>query len=274
MSLQGEGMRSTRRPVTIALIAFVFLSFTPKNAQSDAIRLNWIVDGPLLGAGIVYAGIGELLLPRLTPPWGPLGAPDISQVNLLDRSAMFSYSHPLDLASTILELSAAGLPAVFTLIVDPGDFIPLAVVYGEAISLAVGTKNLLNYLIPRYRPYMYEGGAPGVDSLEDDRSFPSGHTTVVFAAATAGVTLFAMYAPDSPYFIPYTVISYSLAAATASFRVLSGMHFTTDVITGAVLGSLFGFLVPYFHEKVSTQQTSSGFRVDVRGDGVLLGYSY
>lgn len=268
-------MRLTRRPLLIALFVCMLLSFMPRDAQSDAIRLNWAVDGPLLGAGIVYAGIGELLLPRLPPPWGPLGPADISQVNQFDRSAMFAYSHPLDLASTILEFSAAGLPAVFTLIVDPGDFLPLAVVYGEAISLAVGTKNLLNYLIPRYRPYMYEGGAPGVDPIEDDRSFPSGHTTVVFAAATAGVTLFAMYAPDSPYFIPYTVISYGLAATTASFRVLSGMHFTTDVITGAVLGSLFGFLVPYLHEKVSsTKETRSGFRVDVRGDGVLLGWSY
>jgi membrane-associated phospholipid phosphatase len=247
---------------------------TPKSAQADAIQLNWAVDGPLLAGGVVLAGVGEFVLPHLAPPWGPLGTPDISQVNAIDRSIMFSYSHPLDLTSTILEFSTAGLPLAFALIMDSKDILPIGVVYVESISLALATKNLLNYLIPRYRPYVYEGGAPGVDPLEDDRSFPSGHTTVVFAAATAGVTLYAIYAPDSPYFIPFIIGSYGLAAATASLRVLSGMHFTTDVLAGAALGSVFGFLVPFLHQRVSSMQDKTGFRIDVGAESMMVSYAY
>lgn len=257
------------------VVGVFFLFLQPRLSRADAIKLNWAIDGPLLGAGIVYAGVGEFLLPRLSRPGGPLPTADISQVNGFDRALMFSYSRPLDVTSTVLEFGAAGLPLLFALAVDTGDFIPLAVVYGEAVSLAVGTKNIINYLVPRWRPYVYEGGASGVDAVEDDRSFPSGHTTVVFAAATAGVTLFAIYAPDSPYFIPYAVISYSLAAATASLRIFAGMHFTTDVLTGAAIGSLFGFFVPYLHEKIASKRDGSvGFHVDMRPDGVLLGYAY
>ncbi len=262
-----------RAGVIVVLVCAICFS-APKTAHAEPIQLNWAVDGPLLAGGLVLAGVGEFVLPHLAPPGGPLGPADINQVNAFDRSIMFSYSHPLDLTSTILEFGTAGLPLVFALAMDSKDILPLGVVYVESVSLALAAKNLLNYLVPRYRPYVYEGGAPGVDSIEDDRSFPSGHSTVVFAAATAGVTLYAMYAPDSPYFIPFTIVSYTLATATASLRVLSGMHFVTDVITGAAIGSAFGFLVPFLHQKLSASQQSTGFRLDIGAEDVSLSYAY
>lgn len=78
----------------------------------------------------------------------------------------------------------------------------------------------------------------------------------------------------SPYFIPFTVVSYGLAAATASLRVLSGMHFTTDVLAGAALGSAFGFLVPFLHQRTASMQEKTGFRIDVGADGVMLSYAF
>jgi membrane-associated phospholipid phosphatase len=270
--IQGEGMRNTKGPWIIVLVICGLLAAGTSSATADSIRLDWAVDGPLLGGGVALAGIGELLLPKLPPPWGPLGAPDISQVNPFDRSIMFSYSHPLDLASTILEYSMAGLPLAFALIVDSGDILPLGVVYVESISLALAAKNLLNYLIPRYRPYMYEGGAPGVDSSENDLSFPSGHSTIVFAAATAGVTLFAIYSPGSPYFLPFAIASYTLATATASLRVLCGMHFATDVIIGAALGAAFGYIVPTLHARASSRQ--AGLHINATMDRLSLSYVY
>ncbi|MGO9308956.1 MAG: phosphatase PAP2 family protein [Spirochaetia bacterium] len=39
----------------------------------------------------------------------------------------------------------------------------------------------------------------------------------------------------------------SLAALTASLRVFSGMHFMTDVIVGAVLGTAIGIALPLIH---------------------------
>ena len=274
-SIQKWEERFLKKPSgKIVLFLIGMLALAPRAVQADEIKLNWLVDGPLLAGGIILAGVGEFVLPHLSPPFGSLGPADISQVNAFDRAIMFPYSHPIDLASTVLEYSTAGLPLVFALAFDSKDILPLGVVYLESISLALAAKNLLNYFIPRYRPYVYEGGAPGVDPVENDLSFPSGHSTIVFAAATAGVTLYAIYAPDSPYFVPFVVGSYALAATTATLRVFAGMHFTTDVLTGAVIGSAFGFLVPYLHQRISSRQGDIGFRMDVGINEISLGYAY
>jgi membrane-associated phospholipid phosphatase len=38
-----------------------------------------------------------------------------------------------------------------------------------------------------------------------------------------------------------------LAATVGTLRVLSGKHFPTDVLTGAVVGSALGWLIPELH---------------------------
>jgi len=217
----------------------------PSPVLAGPLPLDPWIDGPLLGGGIALAAVGELVLPGLPPPGGPLGAPDVLTVNTFDRAAMApTYSRSMDLASTVGELTAFLFPVAVGLLADPGDALPLGAVYLESVSLAMGVKNLVNYFVPRYRPYVYTGGAENVDPLEVDRSFPSGHTTFAFAAATAGVVLFDAYAPRSPYLVPFAIASYGIAAATATLRVTSGMHFVTDVVVGALIGAMFGYLVP------------------------------
>ena len=232
-----------RRAGSIGLLVSVLLALSPA-AHAAPIRLDPFVDGPLLGGGVLLTGVGEFLLPRLPPPGGPLGAPDLLQVNPLDRAAMARYSRAEELASTVTEYAAFALPVAVAIVGDWSDALPLGAVYLESITLALGAKNLVNYLVPRYRPYVYEGGAEFVDPLEVDRSFPSGHATAAFASATAGVVLFAAYAPNSPYLVPFAVVTFGLAAATATLRVTSGMHFVTDVLVGALIGSLLGYAIP------------------------------
>jgi len=233
-----------RRGFAAALLSCALLASSPA-VPAASIQLAPVVDGPLLGGGIVLAGVGELLLPRLPPPGGPLPAPDILRVGALDRSLMAPrYSRAMDLASTVAEYSTFALPVAVGLLADPHDSLAMGAVYLESVTLAMGAKNLVNYLVPRYRPYVYTGGAENVDPLEADRSFPSGHATFAFASATAGVVLFAAYAPRSPYLVPFAIASYGMAAATATLRVTSGMHFATDVVTGALIGTLFGYALP------------------------------
>ncbi len=267
-----------RTPVAIRglFLSALLTVLAPAAAQAEVPGLDWRIDGPVLGAGVLLVGAGELLLPELPPPWGPLPSPDLSTVNALDRAAMFPYSHTLDLASTVLEYGTPAATLALVFLAAPfDDALPLAVVYLESISLAVGVKNVVNYLLPRWRPYLYEGGAPGVPASEDHRSFPSGHTTLAFAAATAGVTLFSRYAPDSPWFIPFVVTSYGLAAATGTLRVAAGMHFVTDVLTGAAIGTLFGWAVPTLHDRlVSARENRMGLGLDIGAQGVMLSWSY
>lgn len=64
-------------------------------------------------------------------------------------------------------------------------------------------------------------------------SFPSGHTTVAFAAAT----VFALEYRDKPL---YPIIAYSAASLIGLSRITENKHWVTDVFVGAALGYLTG----------------------------------
>lgn len=90
----------------------------------------------------------------------------------------------------------------------------------HAISAAAMLSMLAagNYAVGRETP----GGEP--------HSFPSGHSSVAFMAATM---LHYEYGWKSPW---WTFAGYSLASTTAATRLLNDKHWATDVIGGAVLG--------------------------------------
>lgn len=67
-------------------------------------------------------------------------------------------------------------------------------------------------------------------------SFPSGHTTVAFAAAT----VFAKEYKDKPI-VP--VIAYTAATLVGISRITENKHWTTDVLSAAALGYFSGKLV-------------------------------
>ena len=80
-------------------------------------------------------------------------------------------------------------------------------------------------------------------------SFPSGHTTVAFAAAT----VFAKEYANHPI-VP--VIAYSAATLIGLSRITENKHWATDVIAGAALGYLTGRqVVNNYHRfaKIKTQ---------------------
>jgi membrane-associated phospholipid phosphatase len=60
-------------------------------------------------------------------------------------------------------------------------------------------------------------------------------------------TTFLTEYPDSKWKLPVVSGAYALAVAVAASRVFSGSHYVTDVIAGAALGSLYGYLVPLLH---------------------------
>jgi len=40
---------------------------------------------------------------------------------------------------------------------------------------------------------------------------------------------------------------YAVAATTATFRVVGDMHYASDVLTGALMGTIIGYGVPLLH---------------------------
>jgi membrane-associated phospholipid phosphatase len=175
---------------------------------------------------------------------------DLYYVNGFDRLAMFSYSRGLDVASDVLMYASMTLPMALALSVSQDQAFAAGVIYFEVMSRAFFAKNTLKFLLPRVRPWVYlapeTGSVPEV--WEGNDSFPSGHATMAFAAAAFGITVAVLDLPTgSPWFIPFVAGESSLAVLTASFRVVSGMHFMTDVIAGAVLGTAIGIALPLAH---------------------------
>lgn len=91
----------------------------------------------------------------------------------------------------------------------------------------------------------------GVD-LQSYSSFPSGHTTAAFAAAT----VYALEYRDKPL-IP--IISYSAATLIGLSRLTENKHWATDVLVGAALGYLSGKqVVNNFHRYSKLKQGKAG----------------
>ena len=109
-------------------------------------------------------------------------------------------------------------------------------------------ERFLKFLFGRQRPYYYNAdaveaeptfhgpffqGGRDINGNKLNVSFPSGHATVAFAAAT----VFAMEYKGKP-FIP--ILSYSVATLIALSRITENKHWITDVFMGAVLGYYTG----------------------------------
>lgn len=73
---------------------------------------------------------------------------------------------------------------------------------------------------------------PGVDHMPTSWSFPSGHTSSSFAAATA------VFSVNKKWGIP----AYVFAAIVGFSRIYLGVHYCTDVLAGAVLGVVYGII--------------------------------
>ena len=138
------------------------------------------------------------------------------------------------------------------------------VMYSQAMLLAYGSRMLLKNNVTRFRPYLHDGRELRPDHRTD--SFPSGHTCVAFLSATFFSTTFFMERPDSRWRWPVAVGSHLLAAGVGVMRMIAGMHFLSDVLVGAAMGSLYGWLVPFLHGNRDVRD----FPVKVTGNGLLV----
>ncbi len=97
----------------------------------------------------------------------------------------------------------------------------------------------------------------GVSSMEEIPRDPGQEAKMAFAGAAFTSYVFEAYHPDSAWKIPVTAASFSLATATAALRVASGNHFPSDVLAGAVLGTLVGVGIPFLHRSLASKQELS-----------------
>ncbi|WP_437876911.1 phosphatase PAP2 family protein [Sorangium sp. So ce513] len=129
----------------------------------------------------------------------------------------------------------------------------IAMIDIEALALNAAVNGLVAGLTSRERPYRAACFGPEEEQDRDCRgskryrSFFSGHSSTAFTAAGlmcshhAHLPLYGGGAPDALA----CAASLGAAAAVATLRVVSDQHFASDALTGAAVGTLTGFGLPW-----------------------------
>jgi len=126
-------------------------------------------------------------------------------------------------------------------------------VLASAIASGVAAP-VSKLVIGRARPNAGEG-ASHFDPFSGDSSFPSGHATQAFAVAAV------VAAHDGRLWVG--VVSYGLAGSVGLARVYQDAHWTSDVLAGAILGTVVGNAVVKVNDRIRTDRRVSGGRVSI-----------
>ncbi|HEV2643211.1 MAG TPA: phosphatase PAP2 family protein [Candidatus Elarobacter sp.] len=120
----------------------------------------------------------------------------------------------------------------------------------ESIGVAGATTFVIKGMVGRARPFVVadtnsrEFRAGRGFSNDKYTSFPSGHTTVAFAAASAASQEIHYLWPNaSPLWSPAL---YTAASLVGLSRVYNDQHWASDVVAGAAVGTLAGRAVVRF----------------------------
>jgi membrane-associated phospholipid phosphatase len=116
----------------------------------------------------------------------------------------------------------------------------------EAVIIADGITGVIKMAAGRGRPsldpdhpynFHFMGGLQG----DPHRSFPSGHTTSAFAAASAASEEVGQLWPNQKWWV--RIALYGSAGLVGVSRVYNNAHWASDVVVGAAIGSFTGWKV-------------------------------
>ena len=184
-----------------------------------------------------------------------------------DRSIAQRLENENNQANRFFDRAATG----FELMSTPGAFVigPALYVFGryadhpgiedlglhgtEAVVLASGVTGVLKGLLGRSRPYVTADTNPRDFKFgqgfsgEDRSSFPSGHTTTAFAAASAVTSEVQRMWPTYTWYV--APVMYGGATLVGLSRMYHNKHWASDVVMGAGIGTFSGLkVVRYSHQ--------------------------
>ena len=190
----------------------------------------------LMGSG--YLRVADILAPYIIPPHNldyriiraiqpqdPFKDPTQLRLNNFWRgiSRTLLLSTAPTIGYTIGNLATNDDPQLHQLYHDNALECAASLVSTGIVSIA------LKYIVQRPRPYdKYAGDIVGLQHLSDP-SFPSGHTSLCFAAATS----LTLCCPRWYVALP----AYLWAGAVGYSRMYLGVHFPSDVLAGALIGT-------------------------------------
>lgn len=148
-------------------------------------------------------------------------------------------SEPMDVIMRILslisEFAAVWMViALILLVTKKHKECAISMAYGGIASCLIG-ELAIKYIVARPRPFLLDTSIALVEGMHmpTSYSFPSGHTTQSFCAM---VLLLC-------YFKKKAIPAVFLALGVAFSRMYLFVHYPTDVLAGAILGTVIAFTI-------------------------------
>jgi membrane-associated phospholipid phosphatase len=275
----------SRSAFVLTLSACTFLSaeaFAETPPERPQLRYNLPIDLSIaLGGGAAWI-TSEVLKSHLAPStcrWCTPPGIDLSVKNAL----RWESTKGADIASYVTgfglaPMAAFGLDAAIV-ISGGGKWKEVgvdALIILESIAVAADLNQVVKFIVGRERPFVHDLSPDEKTKTsqpsDNNLSFYSGHTTLAFVSAVSAGTVATLKGYKAAPWVWGTGLT--LAAATGYLRIAADKHYFIDVMTGAVLGSAVGVLVPWLHRpSTSNSAQVSGVSASPLGGGGTFGIS-
>lgn len=245
------------------MLALGLLLFSSKAFAGRDLRYNLAADLAVTSSSFAGWAVMEFASDHIAPSkcrWCQAGGFDNWGHDNLKWSSTKTASIISNITGYVIAPSLAfGLDALFADRAGEIDnFWVDALVISEAATTAAFFSQIMKVAVGRERPEVHYGIEPPKPSL--NTSFYSGHTSLAFSLAVASGTVATMRGYE------YTPVIWGaglgVAALTGYLRVAANKHYLTDAITGAFIGSAFGFAVPYLFHRPRNGMMISAFPLE------------
>ena len=162
---------------------------------------------------------------------------DINTVKKVNDWDVHGLSRGLSHSGLILSVGLPSAMGIYALIQKDDPLLKDAIYIGTSVIEAVGITYAMKYSIDRQRPYEKYPGLITPIEAEDSPSFPSGHTAAAFSLATSLSIKYPKW---------YVIAPSAVWACGVGFaRINQGVHYPSDVLTGAAIGVGCAFVNVY-----------------------------
>lgn len=265
---------TTLRPLLAAILAALALAGQPstgrpliaQEADPLFVRGDLVIAGAFVAGMLAARPLDRAVAERLQVPW--------AQENRLLKRAASTFNFTAAPGSVIIGTTMYAVGRV-----GGNERLASLGLHGtEAIGVGILATAVIKNVVGRARPYVdvknpRDFGFMRGWGQEKYRSFPSGHSTMAFAAAAAVTSETARWWPRSEARWAVGTAMYGGAALVGASRMYSNKHWATDVIAGAAIGTFAGIKTVRYHREHPRNRLDRWLltgNVSGRGVGLML----
>ena len=153
---------------------------------------------------------------------------DINTVKKVNSWEVHDLSRALSHSGLILPVGVPTAMGIYALVQKDEPMLKEAIYIGTSVIEALSLTMAMKYTFDRQRPYEKYPDLIHPVSTEPDPSFPSGHTAAAFSLATSLSINYPKW---------YVIAPSAVWACGVGFsRINQGVHYPSDVLTGAAIG--------------------------------------